>query len=94
MQGILLNDSGDLLIQNGAIQIGETSLQNQKLIIGCEKGELREFPTRGVGISKFLESDDSQALAREIKTQFSLDEMRVNQIIVNLPDITTDASYN
>ena len=49
--GILLDPSdGDLLLNGGALAVGNTLYQNQFLILKAQKGDLKEFPMMGAGI--------------------------------------------
>ena len=93
MNGILLDENNKLMIQNGSLVVGDSTLQNQKLLLVASKGELKENPTSGVGIVRYLETSDSDELAREIRRVFSQDGMTVNQIKINIPNIDIDANY-
>jgi hypothetical protein len=89
---ILLQDD-DLLIADGDLVIGDSSLQHQRLLLLCDKGEFKEFPTRCVGASRFLETSRSDAFAREIDEDFNKDGMKVKRIEVNIPHIHIEADY-
>ena len=93
MYDILLDENDDLLIENGDFVIGESTIQHQKLLLYCNKGEFKENPTRCVGLVRFLEDNNAQALAREIDVEFSRDGMRVSKIAINIPQIEIEASY-
>jgi hypothetical protein len=102
MKGILINENNDLDIQvkrdeknmivRGLV-VGDSTLQNQKLLLMCNKGEIKEYPTLGVGITNYLESHDGNELAREIRKQFSADGMRINRINIDIPHLEIDAEY-
>lgn len=93
-QDILLDENNDLLIENGDFVIGESTEQHQRLLLWCNKGEFKEFPTRCVGILRFLETHDTQGLAREIDVDYNKDGMRVEEIKIEIPNIGIKASYN
>lgn len=90
---ILLDENDDLLIEDGDFVIGESSLQHQRLLLLCNKGEFKETPTCCVGLSRFLETGDSQALAREIDVEFTKDGMKVKQIAIDIPIVDIKADY-
>lgn len=90
---ILLDENDDLLIENGDFVIGESTLQHQRLLLLCNKGEFKENPTRCIGLNRYLESNDAQALAREIDVDFSKDGMKVSKIVIDIPTIEIEASY-
>lgn len=91
---ILLDENNDLLIEDGDFVIGESTLQHQQLLLYCNKNDIKEFPTRCVGLSRFLETSDEENLAREIDVDFNKDGMRVDKISVDIPIIDVEASYD
>ena len=94
MRGILLTESGSLKVVNGSLVIGETTAQNQRLLIFANKGEFKSKPMRGVGASLYLESDDTEGLARAIRTEFIADGMTVNKIKIGQNNaLEIDAYY-
>lgn len=93
MKGIQIDSNNDLLVKAGHLVIGDTTAQNQKLLLYAEKGEIKENPIRGVGIRRFVESAEDGGLAREIRKDFALDGMTVNAISINIPTIQIDADY-
>lgn len=84
------NNSG--LIERGLV-IGATTSQNQMILLMANKGELKEHPMSGVGVDNFVEDYSGDALAREIRKEFSQDGMTVRKIKVNIPNIEIDADY-
>jgi hypothetical protein len=94
MKGILLNDDLSLKVVNGSLAIGDTTGQNQKLLIFANKAEIKSRPMRGVGANLYLESSNPGDLAREIRTEFIADGMTVNKINIG-PDLELeiDAYY-
>lgn len=90
----MLDASFDLLIQNGDFVIDESTRQHQQLLILTEKGENREFPTRGVGISNWLNDDTpSGDLNAAIKKEFIADGMKIIAITNVGYTINTEAVY-
>lgn len=80
MQDFLLDEDGDLMIEDGDLVIGFSDQQHQNDLLLIDKGNSKEFPELGVGIFKFLESEDRSALLREIKIQFNADGMNVTDV--------------
>lgn len=94
MTGLLLDNDMDLLIQNGDFVLGDTTAQNQKILILSNKTEFKENPMRCVGTMMFLEDHKPDALAREIRQEFITDGMKVNTIVIKqIGDIEVDATY-
>lgn len=78
MTDILLDADYDVTVANGDFVAGESTQQHQALLILIEKGEIREFPNRGVGAQTWLADDVNFGdFNAEVKRQFELDGMRV-----------------
>lgn len=77
MKALILDKKNELIIQNGTLALGETRDQNASLIVLAEKGEFKEHPQLGVGISQFLKSVNREnELLRAIRVQLALDGMK------------------
>ncbi len=75
-----VRDAGGLIVS--ALQIGSVTLQNQKLIIYTSKGEIKEDPLMGVGLNAFIDSEDNNALVREIRSQMYRDGQTMPNISI------------
>lgn len=94
MDDLLLDENYDLLWEDGDFVIDDATVQNQQLLIICNKGEFKENPMRCVGAQRYLEDHKPDDVAREIRQEFTIDGMKVNSIKVALPDeISVDANY-
>lgn len=104
--GILIDpDTGDLqvdterdalgLIAQG-LGIGNTTYQNQAIILLAAKGELKEYPTLGVGISDMVNDHEAAGWTREIALQLEADGMTVNSVEINIVNnkLLIDAGYS
>lgn len=91
---LMLDQDDDLMIENGDLVMDESTLQHQRLLLLCNKGEFKEFPIRCVGLRNYLEEYDAQALAREINVDFNRDGMTVNKVTVDIPNLEIDAAYD
>lgn len=77
---LLLDDNFDILIQNGDLVAGESTRQHQSLFLHIEKGELREFPLRGVGVRSWLLDDQMGDLNAAIKRELEADGQKVKLV--------------
>jgi hypothetical protein len=77
---ILLDTSFDLAFADGDFVTGESTRQHQQLLLLVEKGELKEFPTRGVGIATWLNDHTTGNLNGVIKREFEADGMKVLKV--------------
>ena len=94
MKDFLLDDNLDLRIANGDFVIGESDRQHQRLLLVTDKGMWKENPATGVGVDRYLESEDPGLLLREIRLQFSKDGMTVNNTsITDAGVLVINAAY-
>ncbi|MDD2635609.1 MAG: hypothetical protein PHW82_08950 [Bacteroidales bacterium] len=93
MHDLILNNDYDLQVDNGDFVVENSEIQHQGLLLLSEKNDFKEFPDRCVGSRRFVESNDSETYAREISQQFNADGMTVHKIIVNIPEVAIEASY-
>lgn len=94
MNDFLLDENGDLLIEDGDLVIGDATTQNQQLILVAHKGEFKESPEIGVGISDALSSENLQELTNTIRRNFEYDGMTVNEIEIKPNGVlNVDAYY-
>lgn len=101
MKAIQLNDydievkvkrDGYGKIVSGMI-IGDVLYQNQALILSMRKGDLKENPSIGVGLSDLLLEHNLLSIRNEIRQQLELDGQTVNFIKVTESSIAIDAKY-
>lgn len=105
-KGILLDpETGDLQISTKrdalgmigqGLVIGDTVFQNQSIILQAPKGELKEYPTIGVGILDMINDNEKTGWKREIALQLENDGMIVNDVDIDLINnkLTIDAEYS
>ncbi|WP_294536913.1 hypothetical protein [uncultured Bacteroides sp.] len=102
MTGIQITSEYDVLISpvrddDGKIisgmVLGNTLYQNQALIIGAYKGEFKESPYVGAGITDMLLDHDPLAWRTEIREQLELDGQTVDNVVVSNTGISVDAHY-
>ena len=91
----LLNDSGDLIIENGDFKKGDATLKHQKTLLFCEKGSFKQSPMIGVAIVTYLLDDGSgDDLESVIQSEFEKDGMLIKKMVLNsFSDIQVDAIY-
>ncbi|MDR2361702.1 MAG: hypothetical protein LBD91_03135 [Prevotellaceae bacterium] len=71
MKGILLDDTGELVIRNGSVAIGNTDEQSAKLLLAGAPGEWKEYPTTGIGIMRMQHGAIDRFLDRDIRVQLN-----------------------
>lgn len=75
------------------VAIGDTLAQNQALIIGCHRGEFKEQPAVGAGISDMLLDHDPLAWRTVIREQLEMDGQTVDEVAVTNRGIKIKAKY-
>ncbi|MBR6077877.1 MAG: hypothetical protein IKP63_05950, partial [Paludibacteraceae bacterium] len=77
----------------GTVAVGDVLLQNQALILTLHKGELKERPAVGVGISDMLLDHDPLLWKTRIKEQLEMDGQTVNEVRITTSGIYINAEY-
>ena len=93
MIGILIDSDYQPLISSGELQLGEITPQNQAIIIQCHKGELKENPALGVGISDMLLDNDPLYWRVRIREALELDGEVVESIKITSSEVQINAHY-
>lgn len=95
MIDILLNTDGDLDISNGDFLPGESTLQNQTLILIAHQGEFKQTPEIGVGIQDLLLSDELLEYRHRIRNHFAMDKLRIKELeLYEIGNLKINASYD
>ncbi len=98
MKGILLQYDADgtalePVIRNGSLCTADTLRQNQALLLMLHKGELKENPAVGIGISDMLLDNDPIYWRTLIKEQLEMDGQRVSGVRLTTTGIEIKATY-
>lgn len=93
MIGIILGADYQPIIMDGTLQLGEITPQNQALLIQCHKGEFKENPALGVGISDMTLDHDPLAWKGRIRETLELDGQTVEEVKVSRIGISIRANY-
>ncbi|MFK7004593.1 oxidase [Flavobacterium covae] len=80
MQEFLLDQEGDLDFTGGDFNIGNSDAQHQEHILVAHKGEYKQFPELGVGITQILNDDEYMGTLIEIKKNLEYDGMHVKNV--------------
>ncbi|MBO5428059.1 MAG: hypothetical protein J5996_06500 [Prevotella sp.] len=81
------------VVKNGTLAVDDILRQNQAFILALHKGELKERPAVGVGISDMLLDHDPIFWRTAIKEQLEMDGQRVGSVRITHTDIHIDAEY-
>lgn len=79
-------------IESGLI-VGDILHQNQAIILTMRKGDLKENPSIGVGLSDMVLEHNLIAVRNEIRQQLEMDGQTVNDVKVTSNRVTIDANY-
>lgn len=93
MTGILLDNNYQLTIGKDGLTLGEITQQNQAIILQCHKGEIKENPAIGVGISDMLLDHDPLFWRTRIREALEINGQTVDEVRINTQSITIKASY-
>lgn len=73
--------------------VGDILHQNQALLLGIRKGELKENPSIGIGLQDMLLEHNLIDIRNEIRQQLEMDGQKVNAIKVATDSVLIDANY-
>jgi len=77
--GILL-DPETLDMPDAGLVVGDTSKQDQALLLLSAKGDAKDYGDRGVGLIDFINADDVPGLISETRVQLVKDGWTVNSV--------------
>jgi hypothetical protein len=84
----LLDSDLDVRTENGDFMTGETTEQNQQVLLLCNKGDFKENPTVCIGAAGWLKDDEPGGLLTETKKEFERDGMKVKRL-----DLKADGTF-
>lgn len=92
---ILLDSNVDIMFADGDFVIGDSTMQNQYLILSTHKGEWKENPFIGAGLEDMLNDDGGEAYWKHrISEELKRDSMDVKEVkIINNGQININAEY-
>lgn len=91
---ILLSTELDIMFANGDFVIGDSTMQNQYLILSTHKGEWKENPFIGTGLEDMLNDDGGEAYWKQkISEELERDGMDVRDVKINNGQIQINANY-
>jgi hypothetical protein len=77
----------------GGMVVGEVTHQNQAIILFAQKGEIKEYPTIGVGLGNACNDEGFALWKREIAEQIEADGQRIETLIFNEQEFYLKANY-
>jgi len=83
MNDIKLNTDYDLTFQDNDLKIDESTYQEIQLVCLYGEGQLKQYPTFGVNILRFLNGIWNQELKSKIQQMLKLDGFTVNSVTYN-----------
>jgi hypothetical protein len=70
MKGILIDIDGDIMIRNKSVVIGDNTQDCIERVLMAEKGEFKEYPVLGAGLSRWAKSTNrTKSIKREMAVQ-------------------------
>ena len=81
------------VIEKETLALGDTLRQNQALLLLLHKGELKERPAVGVGISDMLLDNDPIYWRTSIKEQLEMDGQKVGSVKIMRDGIQIESTY-
>jgi hypothetical protein len=92
----LLDEDDDLKVVNGDLVIGLSDDQHVQILASISAGEIKQFPTAGMGLNRFLNSIENRANAKMkhiINVQLEADGAIEKKIEIKNGELKINASY-
>lgn len=93
MKDFIYDKTTKNIFASGDLRTGESDEQHKELLIVCQPGAFKEFPSTCVGAASYLEDEDPAGLVSEVRNQFAADGMTVNEIQFETNKLRVDANY-
>lgn len=90
---ILLDSNIDIMFADGDFVIGDSTMQNQYLILATHKGEWKENLYVGAGLEDMIGDDDVTYWKHRIREELKRDGMKVTGIEIKGSQININAEY-
>lgn len=91
--GIQLTNDLQLVYGELSLVVGDTLQQNEYLLLTSQKGDIKEYPTLGVGIADMAGDDELEAWKKNIREEFAKDGLKVKKIEITSQKMELDADY-
>ncbi|HPH61998.1 MAG TPA: hypothetical protein PLN63_00020 [Paludibacteraceae bacterium] len=82
--GLLMDVNGDLAVSSGELVVGNTTYQNEYIILKSQRGEIKEYPLMGVGIDDIVNDHDEAGWKMKIKEHLAMDDIKVAKIFLSI----------
>jgi hypothetical protein len=73
--------------------VGDVLYQNQAMLLLAHKGEIKEYPRCGAGLSDIVNDNDIQGWKSEIAEQIRSDGQRISKLELDENGLTLEANY-
>lgn len=86
-------ENGDIDISNGIIEIVEPTQQHKRDILISSQGDFKQSPTTGVGLVKYINSNDTSAIIRNVSRQMQRDGIKVKRVQYTNGELIINGEY-
>lgn len=90
---IQLDETGDLLISNGNLVVGESDNEHIGEILRAYPGEYKQSPMIGVDIKRAINGAIDGNVRRDIRLNLQADGLRVSNLVFTETQLNIDADY-
>jgi len=87
MNGILIDEYGDIIVANGSMSIGDVDEQIVQFVMAGVPGDFKESPTLGVNVQCMLGGNVDTLFQGRIKEQIKSQHLKVIKVTVSETEI-------
>jgi hypothetical protein len=93
MKGILLDDSGEVVVANGELALGDIDEQTIKLLFASAPGEWKERPTAGIGVQTMQHGATDRFAERTIRVQLEAAGFNLKKLSITAAGIEVNGEF-
>lgn len=90
MRGILRNTDGELLIKNGALQLGDVTEDVTEVVMLSAPGELKHAPVIGANLIRSVNGSVDPFLPGRAKKMLRAEHIDVKRVNINGSEVTVE----
>jgi len=90
MIGILIDNTGDLQVSNGALVLGDVDEQICQFVMLANPGDFKESPTLGKNVYNLLNGVPDEFYKGDLKTHLKTQHLNPKSITISETEINVD----
>ncbi|MHB9003523.1 MAG: hypothetical protein ACYC6C_05605 [Coriobacteriia bacterium] len=90
MIGILIDDTGDLQVNNGSLVLGNIDEQIAQMVVVANPGDIKESPMLGKSIDMLINGSPDEFWKMDLITQLKTQHLNPKKVTITETEINVD----